>query len=425
MTMAGTLAYAFGLILNNEGWIISPEVCHVGMSSFKSIVVAPNTHKLETVLCDLVPTTFPFIQRVAVHAGHTIQIVVRSENTNISQEEIWKSSSGPSESIRYQVIAELPPPPTNLHAKGVLASEIVVSWTNSVQYSRPGEEVIHLELFYSALNGVEEVRYISPLHEGYSIGALYPGQTVKNIRIRCVSKLGHGHFSEIISARTKCVVPNPPFNFHFTSANSSSISFSWFKPELNGGSEILEWEVSGFLPDGSLLRELISGTDCVSYTFSEIKPSIVGVSLLDVSVRCRNEIGWSKKSNKSQGKCNDSPSLYKDTRHDRMNIKLADQQLALERLSEAITIGHDSIMGAEAAAHQPARFKKCMMEEAENAVILSEYRLQNAVLQSEAAGIKEMGIMQHKADIDARELLQSLQNKRTKRWGASDRGLQV
>jgi hypothetical protein len=425
MTMAGTLAYAFGLVLNNEGWIISPEVCHVGMSSFKSIVMAPNTHKLETVLCDLVPTALPFIQRVAVLPGHTIQIVVRSENTNISQEEIWKSSSDVSELLRYQVIADLPSPPTNLQAKGVLASEIVVSWTNSLQHYRPGEEVIHLELFYSAIDGVEEVRYISPLHEGYCIGALHPGQEVKNIRIRCVNKLGPGHCSGSIAARTTCVVPNPPFNFHFTSANSSSICFAWCKPEFNGGSEILEWEVSGFLPDGSLLKDLISDTDCVSYTFSEIQPSTVGVSLLDVSVRCRNEIGWSKKSNKAQGKCNDSPSLYTDTRHDRMNIKIAGQKLALERLTEAITIGHNSIMCAETAAHQPARFKKCMMEEAENAVILSEYRLQDAIIQSEAAGIKDMGIMQHKADVDARELLQTLQNKRTKRWGASNRGLQV
>ena len=429
MTMAGTLAYAYGLVLNMDGWIVSPEVSSVGMSSCKSVLVAPNTHKLEATLCDLVPVCAPFIQRLAIRPGHNSQISVKAigtiKKTAASSELNWRVCGPPSEPIHCSALAQLPVPPSNLRAEGVLGSEIVVNWVNRAQNIRAGEEIIHLELFFTLPSGVVQVRYVSPLHEGYNIGSLLPGQRVESIKVRCVSKLGPGPFSEQVTAHTKCVVPAKPNDFCLISASESSMTFAWKKPEFNGGSEIVEWEISGFLPDGSCLKERISDADCLSYVFQGMQKSIVGLSLLDVSVRCRNGIGWSKPSNKAEGQCIDCPDLYVDTRKDRMEVKLTSHKQALAGLEKAIISGQDSINAAERAAHQPARFKKALLEEAENSVILSEYGLSDAIQRSEEVGIKEMGVMQHPEDVKARELLQILRNQRTKRWGASERGPQV
>ena len=425
LTMAGTLAYAYGFVLNSEGWIVSPDARNVEAFHSKSVLVAPNMHKLETAISDLVPTFAPFIQRVKARPGHNVKISIRGLNGFKDDASEWTSSSVPSECINWSVLAKLPSPPVNIRAEGVLSSEIVVNWINKPQQARPGEEVIHLDLHFRMPDGKEESKYVSPLHEGYSISGLHPGQSIQEIKIRCVSQLGPGPFSEQISATTKCIVPSAPKDLKFMSATTCSQTFAWLQPDLDGGCDILEWEVSGFFPDGSFLKYNIPGLSCSSYEFHKLPESAVGISLLDVSVRCRNLIGWSKPSNRCWGKCLDNASLFVDTRRNRMDMILATHNKALECLTKAIVSGQESITAAERAAHQPARFKKALVEDAENAVILAENSLIAAIYQSEVAGIKEMGVMQHEADIQAREILQIMQNKRAKRWGASQRGPQV
>ena len=75
-----------------------------------------------------------------------------------------------------------------------------------------------------------------------------------------------------------------------------------------------------------------------------------------------------------------------------MNIRMREQKRlqdnAVNMLRKAIAMGTAAEVDAERAVRQPIRFKKALMEEAENTVAAAEDALVAAIDQSERAGIK-------------------------------------
>jgi hypothetical protein len=157
----------------------------------------------------------------------------------------------------------------------------------------------------------------------------------------------------------------------------------------------------------------------------EIQNEFLGSWYLDFGVRCRNAAGWSIKSNLVSARTIDGPPRDPDFMNVRMREQKRLQDDAVLMLREAIALGTQALFDAEAAVHQPMRFKKALMEEAENTVAAAENALVSAIDQSERAGIKIIGVSHPKEDIEARMLLQTLRLRRSRRWGGKGRDISV
>ena len=422
--MAASLAYAYGLILDSEGWVTSPDLQAVGGAHQKSILVAPQPHRLSTAMCDLEPRSRPLLYRLALPRGVDCNLRVRARNGAAREEGRADGSLGAAvDWISHRLPPPPPPPPPDLRADGVLSSAIVVSWGAPVAHA--GDQVLHVELRYRLPNGCEETRLLAPLKQGHEITTLRPGQTVRDIRARCVGRAGPGPFSAAAAATTQCVVPDPPRLLRCVSSTSTAVSFEWDPPLSDGGSEVVEWELGAFLPDGAPLRRAVASPHCTGLTLDGCPEGAVGRWVLNATVRCRNRVGWSRRSAAAHGRCDDCPWLFTDRRQERVDAAAARHRAAVDGLLLAIEQGHGAVGLAEAAACQPAVLKKALMEEAENGVVVAEDGLAQAIRAAEEAGLKELGIVQPPEDIQARLLLHVVQNKRGRRWGASTRGPQI
>jgi hypothetical protein len=259
------------------------------------------------------------------------------------------------------------------------------------------------------------------------VGGLTPGEVIRDISIRSINKNGVGPpcAEPIAFASSLASIPTACHDFRVIETTRTRITFAWVEPAYNGGAPIIEWEVAGFSPSGDPIVHRISTENLSSYTIECEPHDHMGVWCLEFGVRCRNTMGWGPKSEVANGRTTDGPHPDPDLMNVRMREQKRMQDGAVNMLRKAIAMGTAAEVDAERAVRQPIRFKKALMEEAENSVAAAETALLAAIDESERTGIKKIGVSQPKEDIEARMLLERLQLKRKRRWGDKRRGLAV
>jgi hypothetical protein len=426
--MSGSLAYIFGLVIPSDGWITSPALKTSGLSSDKSVLIAPQECRVETFVCDQIPVRTPFVHR-ATNLPSSCRVRFSLCARNGAGKEY---SDALSLGLKSEQVLEgyteslLPPPPVNLRAQAVLSTAIVILW--DLPDNNKGDPIENLEISFAKSDGIRVRHVIDAKLEGYQVGGLTPGQTITNISICSINKNGIGPPCDtpIATFSSLASIPTPCHGFRVSETSRTSIVFEWIGPAYNGGAPIIEWEVAGFSPSGDPVVHKIPGENCFSYTMAcEIQNEFLGSWYLDFGVRCRNAAGWSIKSNLVSARTIDGPPRDPDFMNVRMREQKRLQDDAVLMLREAIALGTQALVDAEAAVRQPMRFKKALMEEAENTVAAAENALVSAIDQSERAGIKIIGVSQPKEDIEARMLLQTLRLRRSRRWGGKGRGISV
>lgn len=427
LKMSASLTYIFGFVMASDGWVTSPPIKNIGLTDDRSMLDAPYPCKVNTLVCDLIPKRIPFMHRlVDLPPSSKVSVRIRGKNGGGDEYGDKEGLGFASESIHGITEAIIPKPPTNVRAEGVLTRSITVSWTlPEDQTIRP---LLCLLVSFILPDGSRAQRKCSARSEGYQISNLMPGQWVKDIQVRSVNANGTSLPSDgDISAVTLAAVPSRPQNFRQSDSTPTSIMFEWDPPGEDGGSTIIEYDVTGFAPDGKLISLRTFGERVCTYTWEpdSNNEDVLNIYLLNAGVRCRNKVGWSQKSTEMNARSRDADPPPPDRMNKRIREQNLKQQRALERLRAAIQGAEIAEADAERAARQPARLKKLMMEEAENSVMLAEHELEAAIAESEETGIKEMGVAQPREDIQARMTKERLRQKRGRRWGASKRGLQV
>jgi len=426
--MAASLAYIFGLVMSSDGWITSPALKSSGLTNDKSVVTAQEDYQVNSFVCDQVPVRTPFMHRVEnLPPGCRIRFSLRATNGAGNDYGDPLSLGHKSEQvIEGYTESLLPPPPVNLRAEAVLSTAVVIYWDLPVNDT--GDPIENLEIRFEKPDGHRVHFVIDAKLEGYQIGNLTPGQTIRNVSLCSINKNGIGpecampvaFISSLASIPTSCS------GFRVTETTRTSITFAWQGPAYDGGAPILEWQVAGFSPQGDVILHTIQGGDCTTFTLPIEADEHFGTWFLDMGVRCRNAVGWGPKSFPMiNARSDDGPVRDPDFMNVRMREKKRLQDDAVNELRKAIALGTLAEADAERAVRQSIRFKKALMEEAENTVATAEDALVAAIDQSEQAGIKMIGVSQPKEDVDARMLLDRLRLKRARRWGGRHRGLAV
>jgi len=427
LRMSASLAYVFGLVIASDGWITSPALKSSGLANDKSVLTAREDYRIESFVCDQRPVRTPFMHRVDdLPPGCRVRFFLWAKN---GQGKDWCDplslgfrSAG---FIEGRTESLLPPPPINLRAHAILSTAIIIQWDLPV--NNTGHPIESLEISFEKPNGNQSHLTIDAKLEGYQVGGLTAGQTIRDISIRSANLNGVGPPCPVPVAWCSSLasIPTACNSFRATETTRTSISFEWNPPVYNGGAPIIEWEVAGFSPNGDAIVHKINGQLCVSFTMGCEAAEFMGTWYLDFGVRCRNTMGWGPKSEIVNARTSDGQQRDPDFMNIRMREQKRVQDDAINMLRKAIAMGTAAEVDAERAVRQPVRFKKALMEEAENNVATAENALAAAIEQSERAGIKIIGVTQPKEDIEARMLLERLQLKRARRWGGKHRGLAV
>ena len=428
LKMAASLAYIFGLVISSDGWITSPALKSSGLTNDKSVLIAQEDYQVECFVCDQQPVRSPFMHRVEnLPPGCRIQFSLRAKN-GAGQDYGEPLSLGHKSEKIIQGYTEsiLPPPPVNLRADAVLSTAVVIYW--DLPINDTGDPIENLEISFDKPDGHRSHYVIDAKLEGYQIGNLTPGQTIRNVSLCSINKNGVGpDCAEPINAISSLAsIPTSCGNFRVTDTTHKTITFEWQVPAYDGGAPIIEWEVAGFSTHGDPIVHKIRGQDCIKFVMQVDADEHVGTWFLDFGVRCRNSVGWCAKSMPVvNARSEDGLPRDPDFMNIRMREKKRVQDAAVDQLRKAIALGTAAEADAERAVRQPIRFKKALLEEAENTVASAEAALVAAIDGSEQAGIKIIGVSQPKEDVDARMLLQRLRLKRGRRWGGRHRGLDI
>jgi Mg2+ and Co2+ transporter CorA len=427
LKMPASLAYVFGLVAALDGWITSPALKSSGLTNDKSVLTGKEDYRVLAFVCDQMPVRTPFMHRVEnLPPGCRVRINVRANNA--AGAEYCDPTSLGRESPNYiegYTESILPPPPTNLRTQAVLSTAVIIFWNLPV--NNTGDPIENLEISFEKGFGRRLHYVIDAKQEGYQVGGLTPGEVIRDISIRSINKNGVGPpcAEPIAFASSLASIPTACHDFRVIETTRTSITFAWVEPAYNGGAPIIEWEVAGFSPSGGPIVHRISTEHLSSYTIECEPHDHMGVWCLEFGVRCRNTMGWGPKSEVANGRTTDGAHPDPDLMNVRMREQKRMQDGAVSMLRKAIAMGTAAEVDAERAVRQPIRFKKALMEEAENSVAAAETALLAAIDESERTGIKKIGVSQPKEDIEARMLLERLQLKRKRRWGDKRRGLAV
>ena len=428
LKMSASMAFIYGLVAASDGWITSPAIMSSGIANEKSVLSAQGDFRVESSVCDQMPVRMPFIHRVQnLPPGCRVRFWLRANNS-MGHEYGDPSSLGAksAECIEGWTESLLPPPPTNLRAEAVLSTAIVIHW--DLPINDTGDPIENLEISWQRPDGAKAHFTIDAKREGYQVSGLTPGQAIRDICLRSINKNGVGPAcaDPIASCSSLASIPTRPYDFHVTETTRSSVRFEWNLPVYDGGAPIIEWEVAGFSPAGDAIKRTITAQHCTSF-FMEVgvENENMGSWYLDFTVRCRNSMGWSPRSESANARTIDGPPRDADLMNVRMREQKRVHDAAVNLLRQAIALGTTAEKDAERAVRQPIRLKKALIEEAENTVHAAEEALIAAIDESEKARIKIIGAAQPSEDLDARMLLQRLRNKRGRRWGNRGKGLGV
>ena len=427
LRMPASLAYVFGLVAASDGWITSPALKSSGLTNDKSVLTGKEDYRVEAYVSDQTPVRTPFMHRVEnLPPGCRVRFHVRANNA--AGADYCDSTSLGHESLSFiegYTESILPPPPINLRSQAVLSTAVIIFWDLPV--NNTGDPIENLEISFENRSGRRLHYVIDAKLEGYQVGGLTPGEAIRDISICSINKNGVGPpcAEPIEIASSLASIPTSCHSFQVTESTRTSITFTWEEPAYNGGAPIIEYEVAGFSPNGDPIVCKVSAEHLTSYTLECEPQSHMGTWYLDFGVRCRNTMGWSPKSEVVNARTTDGPHPDPDLMNVRMREQKRELDNAVSMLRKAIAMGTAAEVDAERAVRQPIRFKKALMEEAENTVAAAETALLAAIDESERAGIKRIGVSQPKEDIEARMLLERLRLKRKRRWGDKRRGLAV
>eukprot|EP00960_Hanusia_phi_P029827 748196-Hanusia_phi.AAC.6 len=418
LRMSLSLAYVYGFVLDETGWVVSSPPKTEGD---KSTLRSSTRCKLETAVSDLTPQEVPLIHKLqGLPPDASILLVLYAKNG--AGDEYGSSSSlgSPTPELLIRTDALLPPPPADVSAQGVLCTAVLVEW------QRAATEPLYYEISFQLGEELEaQLVRVEAYREGHVIGNLKPAQLVRDIRVRSVDHVGVGPFSpHPCSARTLPALPCPPPSFSVERVDEGTAEFRWSYPADDGGSEVELWEIAGVFASGKELKMVLPASEAEAPLVHRLVCRRDD-QLLDVRMRCRNKVGWSQRSTSSQ-MVTSSWDHNTRVRSVRMEERDARYRASLLLLRQAVSAALSAELEAERAARQPARVKKMMMEEAEVTVTRAETELTRALEGCEDCGVSMATAEEYRQELqDARAVMHRLRKKRGRRWGASRRGVEV
>ena len=198
--------------------------------------------------------------------------------------------SEPSNIAYATTDATLPDQPTNLVADAVDHSQIDLSWT-APEYDG-GAEVTNYRLEVSEDRRTwSELTMIPDLM--FSHTDLMPA-TTRYYRVIAINRVGFSEPSNVATATTDAIAPDPPTNLEAEAVGPDQIDLSWDAPEYDGGSAVTGYQVE-MSEDGEaweVLEDHTHETETV-FAHTDLTPG----SEYHYRVSAINDVGLSDPSN--------------------------------------------------------------------------------------------------------------------------------
>ena len=198
--------------------------------------------------------------------------------------------SEPSNIAYATTDATLPDQPTNLVADAVDHSQIDLSWT-APEYDG-GAEVTNYRLEVSEDRRTwSELTMIPDLM--FSHTDLMPA-TTRYYRVIAINRVGFSEPSNVATATTHAIAPDPPTNLEAEAVGPDQIDLSWNAPEYDGGSAVIGYQVE-MSEDGEaweVLEDHTHETETV-FAHTDLTPG----SEYHYRVSAINDVGVSDPSN--------------------------------------------------------------------------------------------------------------------------------
>ena len=107
----------------------------------------------------------------------------------------------------------------------------------------------------------------------YEHGDLDPAAT-RFYRVSAINEIGTGEPSEVASATTDAIPPDPPTGLTATAVSPTRIDLAWVAPEYDGGAEIIGYqiEVSADSAASWAVLEASTGSTATAYSHTELPP---------------------------------------------------------------------------------------------------------------------------------------------------------